>query len=110
MNWFILSIIATLFLVVINFTDKYLLKKHAKDSQTAVKVLAIFSLLIAIIYWPFRTVTLDWNLVWPIIAGIIEIVYLFFYLRGIEKYPIAYVMPFFFFLSGGCFNYWTFCV
>lgn len=96
MSWFILSILATVVFAAVNVVDKILLLRFAKTDITAVKVLGLFSLLVFLLLWPFGGRFLpSIQILYPFLAGVFEVAYIYWYLKAIDKEMLAFLVPFF---------------
>lgn len=98
MSWFSLSIFTAISFAFVNILDKFLLLKYVKSVSTAVKILGLFSLLIAIfLLIPQHSISFFYNFynLIPIAAGFLEIFYIYFYLRAIEKELVAHMVSLF---------------
>ena len=79
MTWFYWSLLATASFALVNIIDKILLLRFAKSTETAMKMLSFFSLIIFFIGALATSIPLEWSTsVWfALAAGFFEIIYIF---------------------------------
>jgi drug/metabolite transporter (DMT)-like permease len=95
--WFAFGLLAAVSFALVNIADKFLLIKYAKSDIVAVKILGFFSLLVFLVLYLFVShsrITIE-NAWVPILSGIFEIFYIFFYLKAIGLDNISYLIPIF---------------
>ncbi|HLD81663.1 MAG TPA: DMT family transporter [Patescibacteria group bacterium] len=99
MTWFLLSIFIAALSALINIVDKHILSKYLQAPTQAVGVLVIFSLGFYVLCIPYLGLfTQEGPFIFPlysVIAGIFEVIYLFLYLKAIEREDVAFVVPLF---------------
>lgn len=97
MSWFLLSIFATLAFAIVNIADKILLVRFAKTDIAAIKILGFFSLLFFLVTISFASsgIQFSQNIWLPVLAGIFEVTYIYWYLKAIADDMVAFVVPFF---------------
>ena len=97
MSWFLVSILATVAFAVVNIVDKILLLRFAKTDIAAVKILGIFSFLffLAMLLFVPSQITYSQNIWLPVVAGIFEVIYIYWYLKAIASDMVAFLVPFF---------------
>lgn len=97
MSWFILSLLTAGISAIVNLVDKHLLIHYVKSPIVAVKILGIFNLVAIvglILFWSGHIISL-FGLGLPLIAGFFEVLYIYFYLKAINKAEVAYMVPIF---------------
>lgn len=93
MAWFWWAIAAAGAFAVLNILDKFLLLRFAKSVIMAVRVQSLFSLLIFILgmlYFQFP-IEITGFVIAALIGGVIEVLYIYFYLRALETSLVSYV-------------------
>lgn len=99
MIWFLLSISVAAISAIINLLDKHILAKYLRSPIEAVSVLGVFSVVFIAILFPLRIYFSDavysgfsW---FSFYAGFFEVVYIYLYLKAIDKEDVAYMVPIF---------------
>lgn len=99
-HWFLLGVLVALVSAFVNILDKHILTKYVKHPKDVIRILGIFSILFVAVFfltgYTADLFNLTNDIFWfSFFGGVFEAVYIFFYLRAIDKEGLAFMIPLF---------------